>query len=308
MPNSKEEFKPSGKPVAVIFSNFHRGIDNTDASAFEITRAYVGYKYTMIEQLSGNITFNVANPESGKLDQVAFLKFASLTYVYNNLSVDFGLIPTLQFKEQEKYWGHRYIFKSYADEYKLNNSVDFGTNIICKIGEKLSLDASVYNGEGYKKLQSDKTFRYCSGFTLSPIKDLIIRGYYDNSIKTYSQETVSGFVGYKYKKAMVGAEYNYQFNNAFKYLHEIGGYSVYLSYDVSKEFQVFGRYDNVSSNALYGQSTTWNNKNDGNLIVDGLQYAPTKDVAFALSCNSWQSDISGSYPVSSVFFNVKYSY
>ena len=46
-----------------------------------------------------------------------------------NIKTWFGLFDMLQFKVQEKFWGYRYLYKSYMDEYRFGSSADLGTGI-----------------------------------------------------------------------------------------------------------------------------------------------------------------------------------
>ena len=48
--------------------------------------------------------------------------------------------------------GRRYIDKSAQDKYKWASSADAGVSLDYKLSNKISLDAQVLNGEGYKKL------------------------------------------------------------------------------------------------------------------------------------------------------------
>ena len=64
------------------------------------------------------------------------------------------MIGTKNFKFMEKTWGRRYIDKSAQDKYKWASSADAGVSLDYKLSNKISLDAQVLNGEGYKKTQS----------------------------------------------------------------------------------------------------------------------------------------------------------
>ena len=47
-----EDFKPNGKPIALIFTNFNTSFsDGENTKAFEITRAYLGYEYNFRAKL-----------------------------------------------------------------------------------------------------------------------------------------------------------------------------------------------------------------------------------------------------------------
>ena len=79
---NNDEFVPSGKPSAKIFSNYHSTFsDKENFNAFEITRSYFGYSYQMSKNISAKVTFDVGNPASGKYEQIAFLKNALINYI-----------------------------------------------------------------------------------------------------------------------------------------------------------------------------------------------------------------------------------
>ena len=42
------------------------------------------------------------------------------------------MISTKLFKVQEELWGHRYLMKTFSDEYKLGHSADLGVNVSFK--------------------------------------------------------------------------------------------------------------------------------------------------------------------------------
>ena len=145
-----------GQPHAKIFSNFNYDLsaDDNAFKTFEISRAYLGYGYKFDNKFSAKVTFDVGSNSSGSA-YTAFLKVASLNWkASDKLSVNFGQIGTKNFKFMEKAWGYRYIYKSFQDKQKWASSADAGVSADYKINSKLTLDAQVLNGEGYKKEQS----------------------------------------------------------------------------------------------------------------------------------------------------------
>jgi hypothetical protein len=297
----KEEFKPSGSPQAKIFFNFHHDLDET--SAFEIQRAYLGYKYNMSENFSGSILLDVGTSDvnigdslKGKTtnsDYNAFLKNAFILYKKGKISIDAGLIGLKQLSLQESYWGHRYVYKSFLDYSKMGTTADLGASVEYKIVDMLSIDYTIRNGEGFKLIQSDNAYRNSLGWTLSPVKGLSIRGVYDYIEKSEAQITIAHFVGYKNDKISLGGEYNYQINSDYKKDQTLTGISVYGSYNINTLFQVFGRFDNMKSVKVNNAADNWNIKNDGSLIIAGLQYKPVKNLDIAINYQGWLADKSG---------------
>ena len=59
MSQTSEEFKPSGKPFVTIFSNVHSKItDGETATAFELSRLYLGYEYSFSPNFSAKANFS----------------------------------------------------------------------------------------------------------------------------------------------------------------------------------------------------------------------------------------------------------
>lgn len=286
--SSPETFKPSGTPIITVFSNFRAGLGDSNNSAFEVKRAYLGYDYNISESFSAIVKLDIGSPKDVSFERIAFFKNAALEYNNGNLKVTFGLIDLYQYKTQEKFWSRRYIFKSFNDENKFGVSADLGTSISYKFSGKFSADFTLMNGEGYKSLQADNTYKAGFGLTFNPIKDLILRVYYDMSNKSITQSSLACFVGYTYKnKATIGAEYNYLWNNSFADGNDRFGYSFYGSYSINNKFELFGRYDKIDSSILTDEDQPWNLAKDGSVLIAGIQYAPAKRVKLALNYQDW---------------------
>ncbi|MGQ7869786.1 hypothetical protein [Sunxiuqinia sp. sy24] len=283
-----DEFKPTGKPVMRIFSNYHSTFsDGESASAFELTRVYLGYQHQFSNELSGTVIFDVADPGVGGLKMAAYVKNAYLKYHTGNFTANFGMIATTQFKVQESAWGYRYLYKSLQDEHKYNASADLGVSLAYKFSDFVSADVIMSNGEGYKKVQADSTFRTGFGVTIHPVKKLTGRVYYDFISKENTQSSLATFVGYKADDFSLGAEYNQQYNAGFKEDHDLSGTSFYGTWNASSKIKVFARYDKLFSNALAGSSSDWNRSKDGQLFLAGLEFTPVKGVKLAPNFQGW---------------------
>ncbi len=299
-----ESFKPYGKPFARVFSNMNTKFsDGKSVSAFEITRAYLGYEYFFSEKFSGKLNFDIGNPGVGSLQMTAYIKNAYLQYQEKNLTVNFGMITTTQFKVQEDNWANRYIEKVFQDLYGIASSADLGISFAYKVNNVLSADLAITNGEGYKKLQADSAVRTAVGLTIKPVKQLTLRGMVDFMGSENTQSTYAGFVGYTSDKFSLSAEYNYQKNMGMINGKDLFGPSVYTNMSISKKLKVFGRYDNLSSNKLSGQTTNWNTLKDGELIMAGLEFAPVKGVKIAPNYQGWNPKNASKHYVSTLMVN-----
>ncbi|OFX84276.1 MAG: hypothetical protein A2W99_00720 [Bacteroidetes bacterium GWF2_33_16] len=300
-----EEFKPSGKPIVTIFSNAHTTfVDGINTSAFEVLRGYLGYEYYFSPEFSTKIIFDVADPENGsKLQMTAILKNAFLNYKRGNLNVNFGLIGLNLFATQEKNWGYRYMMKPFLDEYGFGTSADLGANMDYKFADFISVDFTIMNGEGYKNLQSDDTYKAGFGVTITPVKNLDIRFYTDYMKQDFAQQSYAFFAGYKADKFRVGAEYNMQMNNKMIENNDLLGTSIYSTFFISKKVGIFGRFDYLTSSTLKGQSDPWNLSKNGQAYVIGFEYSPVKGVKLAPNFRGWNPADNSKGFVSNIYLN-----
>lgn len=306
-----EDFVPSGSPFVKIFSNAHSTfIDGDNTSAFEVQRAYFGYSYDFSSNFSTKLTLDVGDPDDGgKLQMTAYLKNAELQYNHNNLQVNFGLIGLYGFKAQEKQWGYRYIYKSFQDQHKFGSSADLGVSMVYDIADYLSVDALLVNGEGYKNLQSDNTYKGGMGLTVTPIKQAEFRVYYDYMSKDIAQQTLALFGAYNADKFRIGAEFNMQKNHGLEEDHDLNGVSIYSTIVASKKMNFFGRFDNLSSvNAENVNGDSWNIAKDGQAYIIGLEYKPVKGVKISPNYRGWSPAEGGASFESSIYLNLEISF
>ncbi len=292
-------FSPNGKPFALIFSDINYKV-NTDGNskAFEITRSYLGYEYNFTRNISAKVNLDVADPGVGKLQMTAYVKNALIQYKKDNFSVRFGMIGTDQYNIQEKQWGYRYIYKSFQDAYGFGPSADLGAALSYSPVKYVTIDLSVLNGEGYKKIQADSTFKTTFGITLNPFKGLVLRGYYDFMNHNYNQQSLALYAGYSFKRVKAGIEYNNQKNNGMLNGRDFSGVSAYSSVGVGNKFTIFARYDNLWSVRLPGQTDPWNNSKDGQLYMVGFDYSPVRGVRISPNYQGW-SPSDGTIPFTS---------
>lgn len=288
-----DEFAPYGKPIVKVFSNFHSSLSgNERRSAMEIKRAYFGYEYFLNREFSVVVKLDIGSPDDRSpyslLKRYAYFKNAAIKYKKGKFSASFGLIDLLQFKSQEKFWGYRYIYKSFMDEHSFGSSADIGAQVAYKPFDFLSFDITVMNGEGYVQLQADNTYKVGFGITLKPIKDLMIRTYYDITDKNIDQSTLSFFGGYTFNKLVsLGLEYNIRYNDDYQADNNLRGFSFYSRYYLNDKIQLFARYDRLSSNIPSNYERPWNLVDDGTALIGGIQYAIIQQVKVALNYQDW---------------------
>jgi len=290
--NAQKDFSPNGTPYFKVFWNYHSDFTKEveQNSAFELKRAYLGYAYVFSNNISAKITYDVGSNSAGSA-YTAYVKIAQLDWNLNpKIKLSFGLISTKQFKEQKELWGYRYVIKTFQNEYEFGTSADLGFNSEFTITPELKINLFMLNGEGNKSLQdNDGNQRTGISLMYSLPRGFLTKFYYDSHPipQSNSITNISFYLGYKSAESRLGIEYN-KLNNArtFKSAendYNRGGVSLYGSKKISNKYEIFARYDQISSNVLSSESNSWNYNNDGSLIILGTQYQVIK--GFKLNLN-----------------------
>ncbi|MCS2307706.1 hypothetical protein NXX42_15345 [Bacteroides thetaiotaomicron] len=118
-----------GKPILTVFADYKAGLGNAnDVSGFNLNRAFAGYEVSLPKGFSAKVVLNVESyaTEDGKTKFDAYLKNAQVNWRKNGFSVALGLVNLNQFSVQENAWGHRYITKSFQEEYGFAYCEDIG--------------------------------------------------------------------------------------------------------------------------------------------------------------------------------------
>lgn len=273
--------EPKGKAIVQVFGNFHSGFgaENNDCG-FELERAYLGYEYDLGNGLKTKAVMDIG--QSGNVSdyhRIAYIKNAMLSWKTGSLTLNGGLISTTQFNFQEKFWGYRYIMKSFQDAYKFGSSADLGLSASYQFTDWLSADAIVVNGEGYKKIQQNDGLNYGLGLTMTPVESLQIRlygGLNESAVEGKDNiMNVAAFMGYRAKNVRMGAEYNHMWNASYVAGADQSGYSLYASLKLSDATEVYARYDQLQS------KDNWNIAKDETAAIVGAQFKCGKYVKLA---------------------------
>ncbi len=289
---SQEQFKPSGKPEARIFMNYHTTfMDGDSKNEFALDRAYLGYQYAFAENWNAKVLYDVGNPnDDGSFEMTAFLKNAYVAYQKDKMSINFGLIGTTSFKVQETAWGYRYVAKSFMDQNKFASSADLGIRAAYQFKPFLSADVILINGEGYKKLEKDSIFKAGVGVTAKLMDPLSVRAYYETSTQETAERkresTMVFFAGYDVDKFSLSGEYVYQNNNNQSEGKDMDGFSLYGTLKM-KDFNVFARFDKMES------KSNWNTKTDGESFIIGGEFSPVKNIKIAPNYRHFNATDSG---------------
>ena len=279
-----QESKPEeskGKAIIQVFGNFNSEFDADNCNyGFELERSYLGYEYKLENGLSMKAVMDVG--KSADVDdyhRLAYIKNAMLSWKTGGLTLNGGLISTTQFNFQEKFWGYRYIMKSFQDQYKFGSSADLGISATYKFNDRISADAIIVNGEGYKKIQQNNGLNYGLGLTVNPITNFYVRLYgglnTSDEIEDKNIANIATFAGYKSDKFTMGVEYNYMQNSSFDSNADKDGYSMFASVKLSKTTELYARFDELSS------KNDWNYVADESAAIVGAQFKLGKYVKIA---------------------------
>ena len=272
--------EPKGKAIVQTFGNFNVNFGANNSRGFNLERTYLGYEYKLGNGLSVKSVMDIGkSSDVSDMQRIAYIKNAMLSWKKGNMTLNGGLISTTQFNFQEKFWGYRYIMKSFQDQYKFGSSADLGLSVAYKFANWISADAIVVNGEGYKEVQKDNGLNYGLGVTLTPVKGFQVRLY--GGLNASAEEgkediiNMAAFAGYKNDKFTVGAEYNYMMNASYKSGMNQYGYSLFASMKVAKDTELYARFDDLCSN------DEWNIAKDEQTAIVGAQFKLGKYVKLA---------------------------
>lgn len=270
-----------GKAIVSVFANYNMTMQNgVSKCGFQLDRTYLGYQYSLGNGLELKAVMDIGKPSSvDDYHYVAYIKNAQMSWKHKGLTLAGGMISTTQFNMQEKFWGYRYIYKSFQDQYKFGSSADLGLMVAYKFADWVSADAIMTNGEGYKKVQGDLGFQYGLGLTFMPVEGLSIRLYGGLNDATVADKVnvynYAAFVGYKNKSFSLGGEFAMMQNSGNVANRNQLGCSVYGSVKAHKIVDVYARWDMLTSN------NGWNAEKDEHAVIAGAQVKLGKYVKVA---------------------------
>ena len=285
-----EEFKPGGKPEVRIFTSAGTVVSGgMSHTSFDLGRAYLGYNFNFSGNLSGRIVYDVADQAVGNFKFTGLLKFAYLQYQTGRFTINGGMIPIPEYGYAEKRWGYRYIYKPSHDIYGFGGSSDLGISITGRISSWISADVTLANGEGFKLKEADSTLIASAGVTLKPVRNISLRGYFDNMTKDgISQQTFEFLASFETEIAGVTASYHYRRNDDITDGLNYQGFSVNGRVAVNEKISVIGRYDYTTSVTLVNEDTPWNLSDDGQFFLAAVNFSLTPGVSMAPNIQIWK--------------------
>ncbi len=284
------DFKPSGKAEVRIFTGFNTTFsDGENHSSFDLGRAYLGYSYNFTRTLSGRIVYDVADPSAGNLKFTGMLKFAYLRYHSEKWTVTGGMIPLPEYDHADKKWGYRYIYKPAHDLYGFGASADLGLSVVHRIVPWISADITLMNGEGYKLTEADSAFKAAAGITLLPVRNVSLRGYFDNMRKDgINQQTAELITSWEGRGCLISAALHYRKNHKLVEGHDYRALTMNGSVPLSERVSLLGRYDYVTSVKEEGAEDPWNLAKDGQFFLAGIEFAISPGVSLSPNFQGWK--------------------
>lgn len=283
-----------GKPILTVFADYKAGLGNVnDVSGFNLNRAFIGYEASLPKGFSAKVVMNIETnaTDDGKTKFGAYIKNAQINWKKDGFSTSFGLVNLNQFSVQENAWGHRYVARSFQEEYGFAYCEDIGIVANYEFSPSFSTDVAFTNGEGRKFKNDDNNYRYGAGITWLPAKGIVLRGYADVHSRTEKQSSEQSykdqyslalFAGYKHRLFSIGAEFNKSYNHHFIPDAVLTGYSVYSTIPIYRMWQCYGRFD------LLDASRNDISRQEGNLIILGIDYQPIPYLRLSPNIQSWK--------------------
>lgn len=279
----------TGKPIAEIFTDFHYTPGDTcKYTGFGINRAHLGYKYTPEGNFSSEIMVNIGTPEDllpGSVSKrYAYFREAAIIYTKDKLTINFGIVNTRIFDLQQGFWGKRYLGPEYQAIYGYGSVADLGVVIDYRFSEFIKADFSLLNGKGYTNIQPDNSLKTAAGITITTPEKLTVKLYGD-VMKPFGvwQSTMIAFAGFKNDLLSFGAEASYKTSLDLVHGHDVWGVSATGSVFISKESEIFARYDYAASLLLAESDLQWDYMKDGTYFIGGIQHIFSKNLKAALN-------------------------
>lgn len=263
--------KPKGRAIVQIYTNFHSGFGAAnDDRGFTLSRSYIGYEYMPGRGLTIKGVLDVGqSSDVNDYQRIAYIKNALVGWKWNSLTLNGGLIPTTQFNYQENFWGYRYVYHSFQDQYGFGSSADLGISAAYRFAKWIEADAIIANGEGFRKVQVNDGLLYGIGTTIIPFNGMSFRLYASINEGSDGAEDIINyamFAGYRHRYFSVALEYNIMRNSNRMEGKNLYGFSLYATGTLNNWLDIYARTDGLMS------GDDWNEQNDEISIIAGAQF------------------------------------
>jgi hypothetical protein len=174
--------EPSVKVGALIFADYTR---SDDASAFNLTRAYININGALNRWLSARVTPDIARETSEGSSLNGSLQFRlKFAYAQVNLAngswIRGGLVPLLWVEYEEQLYHYRFQGPVFVDREGYVATADYGVagRYVLPNGWG-DVAAGVFNGEGFAHPEANDQKAAMLRVSLQPIKHLHVSGFVD---------------------------------------------------------------------------------------------------------------------------------
>ena len=223
---------------------------------FDIDRVYLTAKAKLDSSLSVRVTTDVGRVEDSEDEKLRlFLKYAYLEWAASDaFKLRLGSAGTGFVGFYDKFWGQRYLAKSFTDDNKILDSADIGVHALGEMADGLvTWQASIVNGEGYGSAETSATKAAQARLTVDPMassdNSLPITVFASQDVMAPDSETpvrvLAGAAGYKMDHLTFWGEYVLQSAGETSG----SGYSVTLVPKIPEVLNVIARYDHWDPNA-----------------------------------------------------------
>ena len=263
--------KARGRAIVQIYTNFHSGFGSVnDDRGFELSRSYIGYEYMPGRGLTLKGVLDVGqSSDVNDYQRIAYIKNAFVGWRWRWLTLNGGLIPTTQFNYQENFWGYRYVYNSFQDQYGFGSSADLGISAAYHFAKWIQADVIIANGEGFRRVQVEDGLLYGIGTTITPFRGMSFRLYASiNEGSDGAKDIVNYamFAGYRHRYFSVALEYNIMRNSNRMAGKNLYGFSLYATGTLNRWLDIYARTDGLMS------GDDWNEQNDEIAIIAGAQF------------------------------------
>ena len=267
----EKEKKARGRAIVQIYTNFHSGFGAVnDDRGFALDRSYIGYEYMPGSGLTLKGVLDVGqSSDVNDYQRIAYIKNAFVGWRWRSLTLNGGLIPTTQFNYQENFWGYRYVYNSFQDQYGFGSSADLGISAAYNFAKWIEADVIIANGEGFKRVQVEDGLLYGIGTTITPFRGMSFRLYASiNEGSDGAKDIVNYamFAGYRHRYFSVALEYNIMRNSNRMAGKNLYGFSLYATGTLNRWLDIYARTDGLMS------GDDWNEQNDEIAIIAGAQF------------------------------------
>ena len=263
--------KARGRAIVQIYTNFHSGFGAVnDDRGFALSRSYIGYEYMLSRGLTLKGVLDVGqSSDVNDYQRIAYIKNAFVGWKWRWLTINGGLIPTTQFNYQENFWGFRYVYNSFQDQYGFGSSADLGISASYHFAKWIEADVIIANGEGFRRVQVEDGLLYGIGTTITPFRGMSFRLYSSiNEGSDGAKDIVNYamFAGYRHRYFSVALEYNIMRNSNRMAGKNLYGFSLYATGTLNRWLDIYARTDGLMS------GDDWNEQNDEIAIITGAQF------------------------------------